>query len=116
MYTSVSTSAVLAVLLAAALGNAQQGAKGGDWRYHSGDLGSTKYSALDQINKANVSQLTIAWRRPAVDVSISQQRPGLNYAHDFHATPIMIDGVLYFRSDLSLFGRGQFGELLTERV
>jgi hypothetical protein len=29
----------------------------GEWRWHSGDLGSTKYSPLDQINKDNVSQL-----------------------------------------------------------
>jgi len=102
MYKYAFISAVLAMALASASGNAQQGAKGGDWRYHSGDLGSTKYSPLDQINKANVAQLRIAWRRPAVDPSILQQRPGLNYSRDFHSTPIMIDGVMYASDGVGL--------------
>ena len=46
---------------------AQSGARGGEWRWHGGDPGSTKYAPLDQINKDNVSTLRIAWRRPAVD-------------------------------------------------
>src|SRR5262249_33847855 len=93
---------VAVMLLAASAANAQQGAKGGEWRYHSGDLGSTKYSALDQINKSNVKQLRIAWRRPAVDASIKQRTPNLNYSHDFHATPIMDDGVLYTSNGVAL--------------
>ena len=28
----------------------------GEWRFYSGDNGSSKYSALDQINKTNVGQ------------------------------------------------------------
>jgi quinoprotein glucose dehydrogenase len=89
-------------VLAGSAANAQQGAKGGEWRYHSGDLGSTKYSALDQINKANVSRLRIAWRRPAVDASIKQRNPNITYSHDFHATPIMVDGVLYTSNGVGL--------------
>jgi len=99
LFASVS---VAVMLLAASAANAQQGAKGGEWRYHSGDLGSTKYSALDQINKSNVKQLRIAWRRPAVDASIKQRTPNLNYSHDFHATPIMVDGVLYTSNGVGL--------------
>ena len=40
-----------------------------EWRFYSGDNGSTKYSPLDQINKSNVGNLKIAWRRPQVDPS-----------------------------------------------
>ena len=39
----------------------------GEWRSYSGDQGSTKYAPLDQINRTNVKNLRIAWRRPAVD-------------------------------------------------
>src|SRR5215471_3785849 len=45
---------------------AQRGTTGGQWPNHSGDKGSTKYAPLDQINKNNVRNLHIAWRRPAV--------------------------------------------------
>ncbi len=30
--------------------HAQSGAKNGEWRSYAGDLGSTRYSPLDQIN------------------------------------------------------------------
>ena len=64
----------LLVVAVAASPAAQQGARGGQWRSHGGDLGSTKYAPLDQINKDNVSQLRIAWRRPAVDPSLVARR------------------------------------------
>ena len=41
-----------------------------EWRFYSGDNGATKYSPLDQINKANVSTLKLAWRRPQVDADL----------------------------------------------
>ena len=34
----------------------------GEWRYWGGDAGSTRYSALDQINATNARKLEIAWR------------------------------------------------------
>src|SRR4029079_14154822 len=103
MQTRIFMSASLAVLLfGGTMGNAQQGARGGEWRYHSGDLGSTKYAALDQIDKTNVSRLRIAWRRPAVDASNRQRNPNLNYSHDFHATPILVDGALYTSNGVGL--------------
>jgi glucose dehydrogenase len=33
----------------------------GEWRYYGGDQGGLKYSPIDQINRENVDQLTIAW-------------------------------------------------------
>jgi len=74
---------------------AQHGALDGEWRAYSGDLGATKYSALDQINQSNADRLRIAWRRPAVDGSIREQVPGLRFSNSYRATPLMIDGVLY---------------------
>src|ERR1700724_1396680 len=68
---------------------AQQGAKNGEWRYYGGDAGSTKYSALDQINESNVKNLRIAWTWDAKNFG---RRPDYNW----EVTPLMIGGVLYF--------------------
>ncbi len=85
--------ASIALAAAAALGAglpaaAQQGAQDGEWRYYGGDLGSTKYSPLDQINRDNVADLEIAWRWKTDNFG-----PRLDF--NFQATPLMIDGVLY---------------------
>src|SRR4029450_13996115 len=42
--------------------DAQSGAKNGEWRSYAGDVGSTRYSALDQINASNFNKLEVAWR------------------------------------------------------
>ena len=68
---------------------AQQGAKNGEWRSWAGDTGSTRYSPLDQVNAANFSTLEVAWR---FTTDILGPRPDFN----LQATPLMINGVLYF--------------------
>ena len=83
-------------------GGAQQGAGRGEWTRYGGDPGSTKYAPLDQINKSNISQLRIAWRRPAVDPSISSRVPQFSYSNNFRSTPLMIDGVLYSPNGIGL--------------
>ena len=85
----VSIALAAAVALGAGLpAAAQQGAQDGEWRYYGGDLGSTKYSPLDQINRDNVADLEIAWRWKTDNFG-----PRLDF--NFQATPLMIDGVLY---------------------
>ena len=81
---------------------AQQGAKGGQWPSYHGETGGTKYSPLDQINKGNVGRLRIAWRRPAVDKSITAANPDLRFSNNFRATPLMVDGVLYSPNGIGL--------------
>src|SRR5262245_60309621 len=66
-----------------------------EWRYFGGDKGFTRYSALDQINRDNVSKLRIAWRRPAVNDKLVAAFPDTRPNAYLRATPIMIDGVLY---------------------
>jgi quinoprotein glucose dehydrogenase len=63
------------VVLFLAIGAAQQGSRPGEWTRYGGDPGSTKYAPLDQINKDNVARLRVAWRRPAVDASITSRVP-----------------------------------------
>ena len=91
-----------AVVLTTAVLAGQHGTRGGEWTRYGGDAGSTKYAPYDQINKANVSQLRIAWRRPGVDSSISESAPDFSYSGNFRATPLMIDGVLYSPNAIGL--------------
>ncbi len=89
--------AVIGVLFAASTGQGQQGAPNGQWPNYSGDAGSTKYAALDQISKENVDKLQVAWQwiSPENDRIKKDRRLG-SFAYE--ATPIMIDGVLYTSS------------------
>jgi glucose dehydrogenase len=98
---TLTTGAAIVVGLAIPLA-AQHGAPGGEWRSHGGDPASTKYAPLDQITKANVSQLRIAWRRPAVDPSLVRDMPNFSFSHDFRATPLMVGGVLYSSNGVGL--------------
>ena len=60
----------------------------GEWRTYGGDLASTRYSSLDQIDAKNFSQLEIAFRFKTESLG---PRPEFN----FQTTPLMVDGVLY---------------------
>ena len=99
MRTATALSMVV-VLGTANLGYAQQGAPGGAWPTYGGDAGSTKYAPLDQINAGNVDQLQVAWQWTSADASVlSDNDLG---AGAFKATPIMVHGVLYIRTNLSI--------------
>ncbi len=56
------------------------------WTEYLGGADSAQYSALDQINKSNVSQLQVAWTYPTEDKANS----------DFN--PIVVDGVMYVQA------------------
>jgi glucose dehydrogenase len=73
-----------------------------EWGAYAGDRGSTKYAPLDQINKDNVAQLKIAWRRPAVDSSLMQRDPDHRVSRDFRATPLMVNGTLFSPNGVGL--------------
>jgi quinoprotein glucose dehydrogenase len=77
-----------------------------DWPVYGGDLGSQKYSPLDQINAANVNQLQIVWSWESPDnATVAENQRQQNLAAvpaGYKATPIEIDGVLYIPSS---FGR-----------
>jgi len=90
--TSLFVSLVAVALVVA---QSQGRAPGGEWRYFGGDKGYTRYSALDQINRDNVKNLRIAWRRPAVSEKFTQTFPDVRPTAYLRATPILIDGVLY---------------------
>jgi quinoprotein glucose dehydrogenase len=64
------------------------GAANGEWRTYGGDLSSTRYTALDQINRNNFNNLQIAWR---FKTDAFGPRPEIN----FESTPLMANGVIY---------------------
>jgi quinoprotein glucose dehydrogenase len=81
--------AVLALALATVAPRGQQtSAPQGEWRSWGNDLGSTRYSPLDQINATNFDKLEIAWRFKTDHLG---PRPEFQY----EGTPIMVNGVMY---------------------
>ena len=55
-----------------------------DWPRSHGDVYSSRYSALTQINRSNVDKLEVAW------IYRSGDKPG-----NVQANPIIVDGVMY---------------------
>ena len=87
---AIACLGMLAIMsgVVAAPANAQHGAPGGEWPTYGGDLGHTRYAALDQIDAENFSDLELAWRFRTANLG-----PGPEYV--FQSTPLMVDGVLY---------------------
>jgi quinoprotein glucose dehydrogenase len=84
-----STLLALSAVLAGLPAPAQHGAKNGEWRFYGGDAGTTKYSALDQIDGTNVKELKIVWQWKSQNFG---KRPDFNW----EVTPLMAGGALYF--------------------
>ena len=85
-YVGFATLAVATCVWLAASGLAQEGAPDREWRTYGGDLASTRYSPLDQINASNFTKLEVAWR---FKTDALGPRPEFN----FQATPLMVGGV-----------------------
>ena len=104
----------------------QQGVRDGQWTSYGGDLGSTRYSALDQITPDNFDRLEVVWSWETVDRFLSRSGPSGEWWADaktvfkslseedpdrwrdgrpprtssLKATPLMVDGVLYVSTPL----------------
>ena len=104
------------------------GTADGEWRSYAGDTAGTKYSPLARIDADNFERLEVAWQWTSVDTVLSRSTPGggewrapldavveslvadtPDLYRDGHApnpsrmqaTPLMVDGVLYFNTPLS---------------
>jgi quinoprotein glucose dehydrogenase len=64
------------------------GTQNGEWQTYGGDLKSTRYSPLDQVNAENFNKLEVAWRFKTDNLG---PRPEFN----LQTTPLMVKGVLY---------------------
>ena len=69
-------------------GYAQSGSAGSDWRAVGGDRGSSRYSSLDQINRDNVDQLTVAWTFRTDELKDGK-------GPTIECTPVVVQGVAY---------------------
>jgi quinoprotein glucose dehydrogenase len=61
----------------------------GEWQTYGGDLSSTRYSALDQVNATNFNNLEVAFR-------FKTEMLGPRPEFQLQTTPLMVKGVLYF--------------------
>jgi quinoprotein glucose dehydrogenase len=66
----------------------QSGVRRGEWPTYGGDLGNTRYSALDQITAENFSKLQVAWRFKTDSLG---PRPEFK----LESTPLMVNGRLF---------------------
>ena len=118
----------LSALLLAAPATAQRGAPAGEWPSYGGDVGSTKYSPLDEIDAANFGDLEVAWRWRSVDGFLSKSEAGGEWYADrdvifdrlkdddpllwragrapfirnLKATPLMQEGLLFLNTPISI--------------
>lgn len=76
-YTWFGRLLVVTLAYAALSGAPSDRPQKGEWWYYAADLASTKYSPLEQINRANVSKLRVAWRRPQIDPAFAAAYPNL---------------------------------------
>jgi len=58
-----------------------------DWIHYGGDVGGSRFSALDEINRDNVQELELAWTHRTGAVA---ENPELKPFIDFQATPILL--------------------------
>ena len=68
---------------------AQTGALEREWPVFGGDHGATRYSPLDQVDAANVSELEVAWRWTARNFGTTPPSARMQ------VSPVVVDGVLY---------------------
>jgi len=122
----------ITLVLCASFGIAQiepPSTKRGEWPTYGGDLASSHYSPLDQIRPDNFGTLRIAWRAPTPDTTLSLTLPDGSqwtagaravfdeltrldpkrwrdgqppFVNNFKATPLMVGGVLYLNTPLSI--------------
>jgi len=75
---------VLFAAVLAAQTPAPEGATRADWPHYGGTQLSWRYSALNQVNTANVKNLAPAWIFQTGD-----------YAENLQSTPLVVDGIMY---------------------
>ena len=81
--------ACLALIVSAPAGIGAQGSPATwEWRTYGGDLASTRYAPLDQIDAANFKDLEVAWR-------FKTDNFGPFPEYKLEGTPLMVKGVVY---------------------
>jgi quinoprotein glucose dehydrogenase len=96
---AVSLAALAALACGAATGASAQSPEASDWGYYGGDMFGQRFSTLDQINRANVKALRVAWTFRTGEL-------GAGYAQarrlTFEATPVLAFGRLYLETGTNI--------------
>tara|TARA_B100000378_G_scaffold59840_1_gene44410 strand:+ start:496 stop:2871 length:2376 start_codon:yes stop_codon:yes gene_type:complete len=81
--------------VATVAGDGAPGDANGDWRQYGGTLKGQRYSSLNQIDRANVDQLELAWVQRTGDLPDYAEK--VEHKREYHseATPIHIGDTLY---------------------
>ena len=98
---STTLSVVLLTVVAPSL-SAQDTAPPSAWRYFGGDKAFTRYAPLDQIDRDNVGELRVLWRRAATDPAFTAAFPNRTVSGNLRSTPILIGDVLFAPNALGL--------------
>jgi quinoprotein glucose dehydrogenase len=77
-----------AVFLTTTYLGSQSGAVNTEWRTYGGDLKSTRYAPVDQINATNFNEIDVAWRFKTDNLGPAPE-------FNLQSTPLVVDGVLY---------------------
>ena len=100
----IAGSSLLSLLLLAGCGPAPEISSGGptaEWPVYGAAPGGERYSPLRQIDPGNVGHLEIAWTYRTGDVSEGGADAPAHNRSSFQATPIVVDGTLYFPTAFS---------------
>ena len=89
-------SAVLLLLGACASPTSEPSpAETGDWRAYGFDAQGSRFSPLSEINRDNVSRLTVAWT-----YHTGEALPTASRKRSLETTPIVVNGVMYLATPL----------------
>jgi len=89
-FLAATASCVMLALASVRAAHAQE------WRYYGGDPGGTRFSPLTQITRENVHRLTRVWTYHTGEADRSGNAADRHNIAPFEATPLIVDGVLYF--------------------
>jgi quinoprotein glucose dehydrogenase len=91
--------AATACMVAAVGKTLAQSPDASDWGYYGGDMFGQRFSSLDEINRKNVSHLTVAWT-----YRTGENGAGFARANklSFEATPILAFGLLYLETPTNI--------------
>ena len=88
-----------ALLLACSAAVLAQSPAASDWGYYGGDVFGRRFSSLDQITRANVARLQLAWRYRTGELGAGFTRAR---RLTFEATPVLAFGKLYLETPTNI--------------
>src|SRR2546421_7909015 len=92
---AAATLAAAASAVATGASALAQSPDASDWGYYGGDMFGQRFSSLDEINRKNVSRLTVAWTYRTAELGAGLTRAG---KLTFEATPGLAFGLLYLET------------------